>query len=93
MTARQRQILDVITNHRASFGISPTVREIGLAIGVTSTSTVYGHLQNLERLGALERIPGSPRSLRPVGNMTRCSECDGPLTETGRYCPHCGVEL
>lgn len=93
MTARQRQVLDVITGHRFRTGMSPTIREIAQALGLTSSSTVAAHVTNLERAGELERIPGVPRSLRPVANMTRCSECDGPLTEAGRYCPHCGVEL
>lgn len=93
MTPRQEEILAVITGIRERTGISPTIREIARAVGLRSTSTVSEHVRNLEQLGELERNPGYPRSLRPVNNMTCCSECDRPLTATGRYCSHCGVQL
>ena len=48
-------------------GYPPTVREIGEAVGLTSSSTVHAHLANLERLGHLRRDPTKPRALGIVG--------------------------
>lgn len=93
LTARQQQVLHFIEQHRSATGLSPTVREIGRGLGLSSSSTVSAHLVALEKAGAIRRIPGGPRSVQPVNNMARCSECDGPLTIGGSYCPHCGVQL
>ena len=57
LTARQREILAFVNDHSAQHGYPPTVREIGTAVGLTSSSTVHAHLANLERLGLLRRDP------------------------------------
>jgi repressor LexA len=67
LTARQQQILEVVDAHLARHGYPPTVREIGEAVGLTSSSTVHAHLANLERLGHLRRDPTKPRALGVVG--------------------------
>ena len=63
LTARQRQILDVIEKNMQDRGYPPSVREIGEAVGLTSPSTVHSHLASLERLGYLRRDPSKPRAL------------------------------
>ena len=67
LTARQQEILDFVTRHLARHGYPPTVREIGTAIGLTSSSTVHAHLANLERGGYLRRDPTKPRAMELVG--------------------------
>jgi repressor LexA len=63
LTARQRQIIDVIERQLRERGYPPSVREIGEAVGLTSPSTVHNHLATLERLGYLRRDPSKPRAI------------------------------
>jgi repressor LexA len=63
LTDRQRAILDVIEQHQRERGYPPSVREIGEAVGLTSTSTVHSHLSTLQRLGYLRRDPTKPRAI------------------------------
>lgn len=63
-----------IKNHIAEKGYPPTIREIGNAVGLQSTSTVHGHVSNLVAEGKLTRQEASPRALRDpiegVGGVT-----------------------
>ncbi len=63
LTERQREILEVIEAHMRARGYPPSVREIGEAVGLTSTSTVHAHLATLQRLGYLRRDPSKPRAI------------------------------
>lgn len=63
LTKRQQEIFDFIKRYSAKHGYPPTVRDIGRAIGLTSSSTVHAHLANLEKLGILRRDPTKPRAL------------------------------
>src|SRR5437899_2178797 len=63
LTDRQLAILNVIDEHMRSRGYPPSVREIGEAVGLTSTSTVHAHLGTLQRLGYLRRDPSKPRAI------------------------------
>jgi repressor LexA len=63
LTERQREILAFVNEHSAQHGYPPTVREIGTAVGLTSSSTVHAHLANLERAGLIKRDPTKPRAL------------------------------
>lgn len=63
LTARQREILDFIQVYLDENGYPPTVRDIGGAVGLTSSSTVHAHLSNLEKAGAIRRDPTKPRAL------------------------------
>ena len=63
LTARPRQILDVIEVNMRQHGYPPSVREIGESVGLTSPSTVHSHLATLERLGYLRRDPSKPRAI------------------------------
>ena len=63
LTKRQQEIFEYIKRYGAEHGYPPTVRDIGKAIGLTSSSTVHAHLANLEKVGLLRRDPTKPRAL------------------------------
>ena len=63
LTARQREILDFIRAEIHRRGFPPSVREIGDAVGLSSSSTVHSHLAALEAKGLLRRDPAKPRAL------------------------------
>jgi repressor LexA len=63
LTKRQQEIFDFIKRYSASYGYPPTVRDIGKAVGLASSSTVHAHLANLERIGLLRRDPTKPRAI------------------------------
>ena len=63
LTDRQRGILNFIESETGTRGYPPSVREIGEAVGLTSTSTVHAHLATLQRLGYLRRDPTKPRAI------------------------------
>lgn len=63
LTKRQQEIFDFIKKYAAKHGYPPTVRDIGNAVGLTSSSTVHAHLANLEKLGFLRRDPLKPRAI------------------------------
>ncbi len=63
LTKRQQEIFDFIKRYSAKYGYPPTVRDIGKAIGLTSSSTVHAHLANLEKIGLLRRDPTKPRAI------------------------------
>ena len=63
LTRRQQEILTFIQRHSDAHGYPPSVREIGQALGLTSSSTVHSHLSALEKKGYLRRDPSKPRAL------------------------------
>jgi repressor LexA len=63
LTERQQAILAFISRHCVSNGYPPTVREIGLAVGLASPSTVHAHLAKLESAGHIRRDPTKPRAM------------------------------
>jgi repressor LexA len=63
LTKRQQEIMDFIKRYAAKYGYPPTVREIGKAVGLASSSTVHAHLANLEKYGILKRNPAKPRAM------------------------------
>ena len=63
LTKRQREIFEFIKKYSAKYGYPPTVRDIGKAVGLASSSTVHAHLANLEKLGLLRRDPTKPRAI------------------------------
>jgi len=63
LTARQQRILDFIGTTVRDRGYPPTVREIGEAVGLTSSSSVHAQLANLERRGLLHKDPTKPRAM------------------------------
>src|SRR6202165_6343231 len=66
LTERQREILDYLRKMLRENAYPPTVREIGLAIGLSSSSTVQNHLNTLERKGYIHRDPSKARAIELV---------------------------
>lgn len=63
ISKRQQDILDFIKQEVKQKGYPPSVREIGLAVGLASSSTVHGHLERLEAKGFIRRDPTKPRAI------------------------------
>jgi repressor LexA len=63
LTPRQRQVLEFIDAEVRDRGYPPSVREIGEAVGLSSSSTVHAHLAALEEKGFLRRDPTKPRAI------------------------------
>ena len=69
LTKRQQEIFEFIKRYSAKYGYPPTVRDIGKAVGLASSSTVHAHLANLEKLGLLRRDPSKPRAIELLDRM------------------------
>jgi repressor LexA len=63
LTGKRLEILDFIDRTQRERGYPPSVREICLAVGLTSTSTVHAHLNTLQKQGFLQRDPTKPRAI------------------------------
>src|ERR1700733_7723265 len=63
LTKRQKEIFDFIRKYAAKTGYPPTLREMGKAVGLHSSSTVHAPLANLEKIGLLKRDPSKPRAI------------------------------
>jgi len=63
LSKRQAEILDYIVRQIANKGYPPSVREIGEAVGLQSSSTVHNHLTQLEQKGYIRRDPTKPRAI------------------------------
>ncbi|UFU01127.1 transcriptional repressor LexA [Radiobacillus kanasensis] len=63
LSKRQQAILEYIKEQVLDKGYPPSVREIGEAVGLASSSTVHGHLSRLEKKGFIRRDPTKPRAI------------------------------
>ncbi len=68
LTPRQKEILGYIKREVLQRGYPPSVREIGQAVGLNSSSTVHGHLGRLEEKGYIRRDPTKPRAIELVND-------------------------
>jgi len=84
LTARQKQILAYIKDMLRTKGYPPSVREIGTAVGLRSSSTVHSHLIKLEEIGLLRRDPTKPRALEVLGEAAWRQENFVPVPLVGR---------
>ena len=84
LTKRQQEIFDFIKRYSAKHGYPPTVRDIGKAIGLTSSSTVHAHLANLEKVGLLRRDPTKPRALEVLVDKAKQVVAPGGLPLVGQ---------
>src|SRR3979411_1689816 len=88
LTKRQQEIFDFIKRYSAKYGYPPTVRDIGKAVGLASSSTVHAHLANLEKIGLLRRDPSKPRAIelldRAGGTAQLAARAVGPPVESVR---------
>ncbi|SDM66988.1 SOS-response transcriptional repressor, LexA [Fictibacillus solisalsi] len=67
LSRRQIDILEFIKEEVNAKGYPPSVREIGEAVGLASSSTVHGHLSRLEKKGLIRRDPTKPRAIEVLG--------------------------
>jgi repressor LexA len=84
LTKRQREIAEFIKHYAAKYGYPPTVREIGKAVGLASSSTVHAHLANLEKYGILRRNPSKPRAMELLIDRARKVIAPGGLPLVGQ---------
>lgn len=63
LTPKRREILEFIAEQQRVRGFPPSVREIGTAVGLASSSTVHSHLRTLQEAGFLRRDPTKPRAI------------------------------
>src|SRR5437879_12955059 len=68
LTERQTRILNYIRDVSKSRNYPPSVREIGEAVGLSSSSTVHNHLNQLERRGLIKRDPSKSRTVQLVAD-------------------------
>lgn len=74
ITKKQQEILDYLKDQILSKGYPPSVREIGVAVNLKSTSSVHSHLETLEKNGYIRKDPTKPRAIEIVDdefNVTR----------------------
>lgn len=82
LSRRQEQILFYIRESVESRGFPPSIREIGEAVGLSSSSTVHSHLRSLETKGYLKRNPSKPRSIELLdGSTSRPRLVDLPISK------------
>jgi repressor LexA len=84
LTRRQQEIFDFVKRYVGDHGYPPTVRDIGKAIGLTSSSTVHAHLANLEKLGLLRRDPTKPRAIEVLVGKARAAVAPAGLPLVGQ---------
>lgn len=76
VTPRQRRILEFIRETVHDRGYPPTVREIGEAVGLTSSSSVHAQLENLRKRGLLRKDPAKPRAIELAGGRVRPADTE-----------------
>ena len=84
LTKRQQEIFEYVKHYRGEHGYPPTVRDIGKAIGLTSSSTVHAHLANLEKLGVLRRDPTKPRAIEVLVDKAKTAVLPAGLPVVGQ---------
>ena len=70
ISERQQRILEFIKTEVSRKGYPPSVREIGGAVGLKSSSTVHGHLLKLEELGYIRRDLSKPRAIEVLDDVS-----------------------
>jgi repressor LexA len=94
LTKRQQEIFEFIKRYSAKYGYPPTVRDIGKAVGLASSSTVHAHLANLEKLGLLRRDPSKPRAIELLDRMREdLGEAVGSVADNVRSLTRPGLPL
>src|SRR5690625_1583478 len=86
LSKRQQMILDYIKSEVNKKGYPPSVREIAVAVGLASSSTVHGHLSRIENKGYIRRDPSKPRAIEVLDQSL---DDDIPKTQA-RYAPVIG---
>jgi repressor LexA len=76
LTTRQQRILEVIRLAVRDRGYPPTVREIGEAVGLSSSSSVHAQLETLRKRGLLRKDPAKPRAIELAGGRIRPADTE-----------------
>lgn len=84
LSTRQKQILAYIKETLRIKGYPPSVREIGEAVGLSSSSTVHSHLSKLEELGFIRRDPTKPRAIEVLDEAPWRQKALTPVPMVGR---------
>lgn len=63
MTEKQKQIYEAINDFVEEYGYSPTIRELCKLVGLSSTATIYVHLQKMKAKGVIDYKKGSSRTI------------------------------
>lgn len=66
LDSKEYKVLNAIDDYISSNGYSPSVRELCVLVGFSSTNTIYLYLKRLERLGYIERIKNFPRTIKII---------------------------
>jgi repressor LexA len=78
LTERQREVFDAIVRSIAALGFPPTVRELGVTLGVNSPNGMMYHLKALQRKGFIARDHDRARGIRVLkGGPAPCPHCGG----------------
>jgi len=83
LTVRQQQVLLCIERAIAANGFSPSIREVGHALGINSSSTISYHIWALTRKGYITFDPRKPRTIRILGKGTQGVSAAGPEAVPG----------
>jgi repressor LexA len=84
LTQRQQVILEFVSEFSCNRGFSPSLREIGEAIGLTNVSAVRGHVAALEKKGYIRKEPDKPRSISVIKSPSLISRIKRKLHEFAR---------
>jgi repressor LexA len=84
LSSRQKQILSYIKDTLRAKGYPPSVREIGEAVGLSSSSTVHSHLAKLEEFGFIRRDPTKPRAIDVLDETPWRQKAMTPVPLVGR---------
>ncbi|HLN61527.1 MAG TPA: transcriptional repressor LexA [Symbiobacteriaceae bacterium] len=79
LSERQQRMLDVLRQYIREHGYPPSVRELGELVGLSSTSTVHGHLEALERKGYIRRDPTKSRTIDILDGTARLGPAEVPV--------------
>lgn len=88
LSHRQEQILKFIRQTVKERGYPPSVREIGEAVGLASSSTVHGHLERLQAKGLLRRDPTKPRAIELLTETEPDTKPTPPSIRVGERSPY-----
>jgi repressor LexA len=77
--SKERQLLEFITQFVQRFGYSPTLKEIGDALGMNSVATVHEHVDRLKSKGFLKKVEGASRGIEVVKDMFRAGSTESAV--------------
>ncbi len=76
---RERQLLDFITQFIDRYGYAPTLKEIGIAMGIRSPATIHEHIDRLRQKGFIKKLDGTARGLEVVKTNYHGSGTEGAV--------------